>query len=180
MSLSRRLLLAGGVASLAARGVRASGGDFAPSAASLARPAAPMRSAAGLAITDAQGANVALADYAGKLLVVNLWAPWCLPCRREMPSLARLSERLSGQDALVLPLAFSWQGAVGVRRFYQETGIANLPVLIGDGDNLKATLGIEILPTTVVLDGDATHIATVTGEARWDDAATLDWLAGLI
>ena len=66
-----------------------------------------------------------------------------------------------------------------MRRFYREIGVESLPVLLGDGDNLKATLGIEILPTTVLLDGDATHIATVSGEATWDDDATVAWITGL-
>lgn len=180
MTLSRRLVLTGGLASLAGGSAFAADEHFAPSAAALARPAAPVQSATGLTMEDADGNPVALSDYAARLYVVNLWAPWCMPCRREMPSLARLSDRLAGSGAYVLPLAFSWQGAIGVRRFYREIGIANLPILIGDGENLKATLGIEILPTTVVLDGAVNHIATVSGEATWDDAATLAWITGMI
>lgn len=179
MTLSRRVLLAGGLASLAGRPGAADEVHFAPSAATLARPAAPVVSAAGLSMTDADGTPVPLSAYAGSLVVVNLWAPWCLPCRREMPALARLSAAVAGRDIHVLPLAFTWEGAPGVRRFYREIGVETLPVLIGDGENLKATLGIEILPTTIVLDGDANHIATVAGEATWDDPATLAWITGL-
>lgn len=179
MTLSRRALLAGGLASLAARPGAANDAPFAPSAAALARPAAPGTNAAGLAMTDADGTPVPLSAYAGRLVIVNLWAPWCLPCRREMPALARLADRLAGHGIPVLPLAFTWQGAAGVRRFYREIGVETLPVLLGDGDNLKSTLGIEILPTTIVLDGDANHIATVAGEATWDDDATFAWITGL-
>ncbi len=177
--LTRRTILASALASLAAGAAFGDGRTFAPSAASLARPAAPVRSAAGLDIEDAEGNRVPLSSFAGRVLVVNLWAPWCLPCRREMPSFARLSERLQGSDIHVLPLAFDWRGSIGVRRFYKEIGVETLPILIGDGDNLLATLGIELLPTTVVIDGDGKHIATVTGEATWDDDATLAWLKGL-
>ena len=176
MTLSRRALLAGGLASLAARPGAA---NDAPSAAALAHRVTPGTDAAGLAMTDADGTPVPLSAYAGRLVVVNLWAPWCLPCRREMPALARLADRLAGHGIRVLPLAFTWQGAAGVRRFYREIGVETLPVLLGDGDNLKATLGIEILPTTVLLDGSATHIATVSGEATWDDDATFAWITGL-
>lgn len=180
MTPTRRAFLAGGFASLATRPLRASGAPFAPPAASLARPAAPATRLAGLRMTDGDGTAVALSDFAGRVLVINLWAPWCLPCRREMPSLARLARNLEGRGAAVLPLAFSWQGANAVRRFYREIGVDNLPVLIGDGDNLKSLLGIEILPTTIVLDAGATHVATVSGEATWDDPATLSWIAGLV
>ena len=179
MTPTRRAILIGGLASLAGRSALAADDHFAPPAASLARPAAPVTSAAGLEMTDGNGNPVPLSTWAGQVIVLNLWAPWCLPCRREMPSLARLAGRLAGRSAVVLPLAFSWQGASAVRRFYREIGVETLPVLIGDGKNLSATLGIELLPTTVLIDGAANHIATVAGEATWDDAATLAWIEGL-
>lgn len=178
-ALTRRALLASGLASLAAAPVLASGADLAPSAASLARPSAAPRDFTGLEIVDADGTALGLADMPGRLFVVNLWAPWCLPCRREMPSLARLSERLDGSDIRVVPIAFDWRGPSGVRRFFREIGVETLPVLIGDGDNLMATLGIELLPTTVIVNAAGQLLATVAGEATWDDEATLAWLQGL-
>lgn len=177
---TRRAVLVGGLGVLAGRSAFAADEHVVPSAASLARAAAPGKSATGLEMTDGAGNPVSLSAYAGRVIVLNLWAPWCLPCRREMPSLARLADKLAGHGAIVLPLAFSWQGANGVRRFYREIGVETLPVLLGDGENLKATLGLEALPTTVVLDGAANHVATVAGEATWDDEATLAWIKGLI
>jgi len=111
--------------------------------------------------------------------VVNLWATWCLPCRREMPSLARLAAALEDAPVRVLPLSFDRGGAATVLRFYRDIGVTTLPVLIGDGQNLKAALGIRRLPTTLILDGAAHHIATVGGEAVWDDPQTETWLRGL-
>lgn len=178
-ALTRRTVLAGGLAGLAAGPIFGSGAPFAPSAASLARPAAPPRSATGLKIEDAEGKPLPISTWAGETLVVNLWAPWCLPCRREMPSLARLALRLEGTNVRLLPLAFDWRGAIGVRHFFKEIGVSNLPILVGDGKNLVATLGIELLPTTIIIDGSGNHVATVAGEATWDDEATLDWLRGL-
>lgn len=153
--------------------------DAAPTAVSLAQPATPPRSALELAMKDADGATVSLAAFAGQIVVLNLWAPWCLPCRREMPSLSRLSKRLEGQAVAVLPLCFDWRGAIGARRFFTETEIENLPVLIGDGENLASTLGLERLPTTAILDRSGQHVLTVAGEAQWDDDATYDWLTSL-
>ena len=179
---SRRLVLAGGVCTLAGAALGAGdtrGNADAPSAVRWARPAIPRRDVSGLWLEDETGAPVPLARFAGEVLVINLWASWCAPCRREMPSLARLASEVAGQGVRVLPLAFERKGPAAVRRFYGETGIDTLPVLLGDAVNLKATLGISRLPTTLVLDGTAHHIATVGGEATWDDAETLAWLMGL-
>ncbi|MEZ5687137.1 MAG: TlpA disulfide reductase family protein [Paracoccaceae bacterium] len=180
--LPRRAVLGGLGAALATpallRPARAET-HFAPSAASLARSAAPPRDASPLQMTDGTGAPRQIAEFAGQIVVLNLWGPWCLPCRREMPSLARLGAALEGRGVAVLPLAFDWRGAAGVRRFYKETDIANLPVLIGDGDNLNATLGIENLPTTVVIDRAGMTHSLIEGEAHWDDAPTQEWLLSL-
>lgn len=176
---SRRAVLTGGLSLLTGRALLAGETDAPPSAVTQRRPAIPRRDASGLTIEDETGTPVPLARFAGEVLVVNLWATWCFPCRREMPSLARLAVALDGAPVRVLPLAFDRMGAVAVRRFYREIGVTSLPILIGDGPNLKATLGIERLPTTLLLDTQAHHIATVAGEAQWDDAPTRDWLLSL-
>lgn len=179
MQTTRRGVLAGLGAALALPGILRAEEAFAPPAATLTRAATPPRDAAGLIMKDGDGAVQPLSAFAGKIVVLNLWGPWCVPCRREMPSVARLAAALDPARGVVLPLAFDWRGTNAVRRFYRETGITNLPVLMGDGDNLKAVLGFENLPTTAILDRSGRMIEQVEGEARWDDPATLDWLLGL-
>ncbi|SMH47322.1 TlpA disulfide reductase family protein [Maritimibacter sp. HL-12] len=180
-SLARRGFLAGALGAFGQAALfRAASADAAqlPSAADLARPVDTLRAASGLLMTDETGARVDIARYTGETLLVALWAPWCLPCRREMPAMARLAARLGDAPVRVLPLAFDWRGAASIRRFYRETGVEGLPILLGDGENLVATLGVEQLPTTVVIDAKGRHVATVTGEAVWDDDATLAWMLG--
>ncbi len=150
------------------------------SAVSLLRPAVPRRAAAALELRGEDKRVQRLGDLAaGRAVILNLWAPWCLPCRREMPSLARLARALDGAGALVLPLAFEWRGATAVRRFFTETGIEGLPVWIGDGANLMATLGLENLPTTAIIDRQGMMVQTIAGEAHWDDPATIAWAQSL-
>jgi len=60
--------------------------------------------------------------------------------------------------------------------FYKSTGITNLPILLGDGHNLQSVLSLSRLPTTAILDRTGMHIATVAGEATWDDDDTVAWL----
>lgn len=173
--LNRRALLLGALAAP----VVARASEGAASAVSLLRPMVPVRAAGELLITEAGSAPGSLAQWAGRPVILNLWAPWCLPCRREMPSLAALAAALEGHRAVVLPLAFDWRGAVGVRRFYSEIGVSRFPIWIGEGENLMAVLGLENLPTTVIISPEGEAVQVIAGEARWDDAATIDWARAL-
>lgn len=153
--------------------------ESAASAVSLLRPMVPLRGAGELSVTKAGGAPGTLANWAGRPVILNLWAPWCVPCRREMPSLAALAAALEGHRAVVLPLAFDWRGVAGVRRFYREIGVSSLPVLLGEGANLMAVLGLENLPTTVIISPEGEARQVIAGEARWDDPATIAWARSL-
>lgn len=175
MTLPRRAVLSGGLA-LLTRPLWAA--DTVPTAASLARAPDPVGRPQLLNILDENKQPVPLDQFHGTPVLLNFWAPWCLPCREEMPSLARLAAATVG--ALhVLPVSFDWRGAAGVKRFYRETQIDNLPVLTGAGKDLVAAFGMEHLPASVLLDRAGRHVATVQGEAVWDDPDTLAWLTGL-
>lgn len=171
--MQRRGFLALAAGLIASRSVA---GDAPPSAIKLVQPVRPPRDVSGLIMTDAAGGRVPFSDYAGRIIVLNLWGSWCQPCRREMPSLSRLADLVDPAQIVVLPLAFDRAGAAPVRRFFQSTGVTNLPVLIGDGQNLKSVFGQGLLPTTLILDTSGQHIYTIKGEAMWDDAPTLKWL----
>ena len=176
-----RRAVIGGIFALGLTGPAWAEAGFAPSAATLARPVAEGRSALPLRIRDLSGNKVALGDFGARLTVLALWAPWCLPCRRELPSLAALDARLSRLGAArVVPVGFDWRGATALRRYFDEVGIRRFDPLLGDGENLAAVLGVEALPTTLVLNAEGRVIAQVEAEARWDDDATLSWLLDLM
>ncbi len=145
-------------------------------AVAIIRPVMPPRDVSGLIMTDAEGALVHLSDYSGRVIVLNLWASWCQPCRHEMPSLSRLAEQVDPARIVVLPLAFDNHNPAPVQRFFEHTGITNLPVLLGDAQNMESVLGWGLLPTTIILNKSGQHIYTAKGDAIWDDSATLKWL----
>src|ERR687891_2812171 len=81
-----------------------------------------------LSFEDAQGNQLSLADFRGKVVILNLWATWCAPCRREMPSLDRL-QAAHGDDGLqVLPLSLDRGEIDKIEAFYEEVGLPNLGI----------------------------------------------------
>jgi thiol-disulfide isomerase/thioredoxin len=137
----------------------------------------PPKPVENLAISGGDGAKLDLGAWRGQLVVLNLWGSWCFPCRDEMPALSRLAASTQGRRIAVVPLAIERHGAEGVTRFFAETGITNLPVLLGDGENIAAVFAAWGLPYTVLIDPAGREIGRVTGPARWDDPAAIAWLA---
>ena len=116
---------------------------------------------------DANGATHSLRDYAGKGVVLNLWATWCAPCVAEMPSLARLAQAAAAQGLVVLPVSTDRGGAAQVRHFYRTHGIAGLPVLVDPTGTLTETLHVRGLPTTLLIDATGHARAKLEGGADW-------------
>jgi thiol-disulfide isomerase/thioredoxin len=125
--------------------------------------------------TEADGTARSLADYAGKGVVLNLWATWCVPCVREMPALDDLAERVRGNGIVVLPLSSDHGGAPVVQRFYADRGIRNLPVLLDPQSAVAHAMEVRGIPTTFLIDGKGMELAVLEGSADWSapDAVTV-------
>lgn len=118
----------------------------------------------------ADGREVALGDYAGRPLLVNLWATWCAPCKAEMPTLDRLAALEKGEIA-VIAVSQDLQGEKPVRAFFEAARIANLEPFTDPGNNLSASVGGNIaLPTTILYDSQGKEVWRITGGVEWDDA----------
>ena len=126
------------------------------------------KQAKGVSFVDAEGRKLELADFRGKFVLVNLWATWCGPCRREMPSLDRLQARLSGGDFTVLALSQDRKGVAAVQKFLTKIGTQNLDVFVDSSARSARKLGAIGLPTTVLLDREGKVIGRLIGSAEWD------------
>ncbi len=123
-------------------------------------------------MVDENGRTLTLADFKGRVVLLNIWATWCAPCRHEMPSLDRLQAALGGDGRfVVVALSIDRGGLDKPRRFYQEVGIKHL-ALYGDptGGRVGPVLGVVGMPTTLLIDGAGREIGRLTGPAEWDTA----------
>jgi thiol-disulfide isomerase/thioredoxin len=117
---------------------------------------------------DDQDHDLTLADFRGRVVLLNVWATWCVPCRKEMPALDRLQARLGGQDFLVMALSVDRQGVVAVKRFYQEVGIEKLAIYVDPSGRGSHGLGLPGVPTTLLIDRQGREVARKMGAAEWD------------
>lgn len=117
---------------------------------------------------DADDGEVPLAQWRGKWVVMNFWATWCAPCRKEMPSLLRLQQAMP--EIAVLPVATGRNAVEGIERFYEEAGVQALPILRDPKSELARPMGVMGLPLTVILNPDGQEVARLIGDAEWDSA----------
>lgn len=128
------------------------------------------RAAPDAVFAGADGRNVALSDYAGRPLLVNLWATWCAPCKAEMPTLDALAALEEG-EVTVIAVSQDMQGRKPVRSFFDTARIANLEPFTDPENRLSAAVGGAIaLPTTILYDSQGKEVWRITGGVEWDDA----------
>lgn len=128
----------------------------------------------------ADGNSRTLADYKNKPLLVNLWATWCVPCVKELPSLAKLAGALQAEGFVVLPVSSDLGGAARVESFFKQHGISNLPVLIDKDGALMHAFGARGLPTTYVIDAAGDIVAYEEGGMDWDAPQVASRLRSLV
>jgi thiol-disulfide isomerase/thioredoxin len=116
------------------------------------------------------GAAVPPGAYRGRLLVLNVWAPWCAPCRREMPSLARLHARLDPARFHVAALAAD-EDRVAVAEYASERALPFAVWATPDRSESLARLGVDRIPTTLIVAPDGRVLARVVGPREWDAPA---------
>ena len=131
------------------------------------------------AFTDLDGGNHSLADFRGKVVVLNFWATWCAPCREEMPSLDRLQAETGGADLAVLTVATGRNSPQGISRFFEDEGITALPRYTDADMSLARSMAVFGLPVTVILDRDGQEVARLTGGADWNSESARAILAAI-
>ena len=119
----------------------------------------------------------ALSDFAGRTVLLNLWATWCAPCVAEMPTLDALQARLGGPDFEVLALSLDTSGTDAVRDFHARLGLEHLGLYVDPSAGASTALDAVGLPTTLLIDPAGREIGRLTGAAEWDSAAMVAFLS---
>ncbi len=126
------------------------------------------------------GGEARLSDYEGKYVLVNFWATWCAPCRKEMPMLSALQEEYGGEEFEVLTIATGRNSPTGISKFFEEIGVDNLPRHQDPGMKLAREMRVIGLPVTLILDPEGREIARMLGDAEWDSPSARAIISALL
>lgn len=120
--------------------------------------------------TDGTGAARTLAEWQGKVVLLNLWATWCVPCRAEMPALDALQRELGSKDFEVVALNTDFGDLTKARKFLAEIKVTGLALYQDPGARASSVLAVIGLPTTILIGRDGREIGRLVGPAEWGSA----------
>lgn len=121
-----------------------------------------------LRFVDGVGAPRSISDFRGRVILLNLWATWCLPCRKEMPALDRLQAALGGPGFEVVALSIDRGGVVAVKSFYEELDLRALRIYVDQNGEALTKLSSVGIPLTVLVGRDRRELWRGVGPREWD------------
>ena len=121
-----------------------------------------------IAFVDGTGAAKTLADFKGRVVLLNVWATWCVPCRKEMPALDRLQKELGSDKFEVVALSVDRGGVDASRKFLDTINISNLKLYVDPTAKMSSPLKIIGMPTTLLINAEGREVGRLIGEAVWD------------
>ena len=140
-------------------------------------PIAGSPQASGFNLDSVNGGKVTLGDYAGKFVLINFWATWCAPCRKEMPAMSNLHDQFNSRGLEVIGVHVG-PSLAGVKKFLEAVPVSFTILL--DKDMSLASWGVRGLPTTFLINPDGKLVYKATGEREWDSPEMVKFLDGLI
>lgn len=134
----------------------------------------------GQTFTDMENGSHTLADFEGQVVLLNFWATWCAPCRKEMPMLSDLQAALGGEAFEVVTIATGRNPPQAMKSFFHEIGVTNLPLHRDPRSKMAREMGVLGLPVTMVLDENGKELARLVGDAHWSSDTAKAMIRALI
>jgi thiol-disulfide isomerase/thioredoxin len=134
----------------------------------------------GLRFDDGRSQTQSLADFHGKVVLLNIWATWCTPCRKELPALEHLGAALDGAEFAILAVSIDRGGIEAVRKLFGQLSIETLPIYIDTSGRAMRAARVNALPTSLIIDRDGREVARIVGPVDWDAVATIDYFRRVV
>jgi thiol-disulfide isomerase/thioredoxin len=126
------------------------------------------------------GTEMTLKDFHGRVILLNVWATWCPPCVKEMPTLDALQKELGGSKFEVVALSIDSAGPNVVRRFFNKIGIEHLNMYVDETMRSASKLRAFGLPTTILINADGKELGRLIGPAIWDTPEMIAFFRGYL
>tara|TARA_B100000029_G_scaffold11773_1_gene12510 strand:- start:169 stop:708 length:540 start_codon:yes stop_codon:yes gene_type:complete len=125
---------------------------------------------------DFSGGEINLSDYHGKLVVINFWATWCAPCKKEMPSLDSLYENENFKNLQIFAVNMETPNQQKTKDFFNDLKIENLQIFFDSNLNFVKEFKLRGVPTTILINKKGEEFARIIGEVDFKDKKLLKWL----
>jgi thiol-disulfide isomerase/thioredoxin len=129
-----------------------------------------------LIFEDFLGNKINLNNYEGKLVIINFWATWCAPCKKEMPSLDKLSQNKNFKNLEVLAVNMERPNKSKTKKFFTDLNIKNLKIYFDSNLNFVKEFKLRGVPTTVLVNKKGEEFARIIGEVNFQEQKFLKWL----
>ena len=126
---------------------------------------------------DFSGNEINLKDYHGKLVIINFWATWCAPCKKEMPSLDQLYQDSSFENLQVLAVNMEQPNTIKTKKFFTDLNIQKLDIFFDSNLNFVKEFKLRGIPTTVLINKKGEEFARIVGSVDFQDQKLLKWLS---
>ena len=130
-----------------------------------------------LTFLDDEKNQVNLRDYDGKLILLNFWATWCAPCKKEMPSLDKLQVREELNNLEIFTVNVGQDNLEKSLKFFEDLKIKNLKIYFDSPSTLAKKLGLRGIPTSILINKDGLEFARIIGSIDFEDEKFIEWLS---
>ena len=130
----------------------------------------------GLTFIDAKNRQFNLSDYQGKLILLNFWATWCAPCKKEMPSLDLLQINKNLKNLKIFPINVGQENTEKASKFFEDLEIKNLELYFDSPITLAKKFGLRGIPTSILINKEGLEFARIIGSIDFKDKKFIEWL----